>query len=152
MQKLNLSIKTFNKRYINKKYLSWINDKMLMEHSRHAKKNYTLKKAYTFYKKIINSGNFFLSICDNYKIIGTVIVYKRKIPNLGILIGDNSYRGKGLACAVLKKVFVYLKTKKIRQVEIGCKKNNLRMLKIANKLRFTKYKTNNNNIYFIKKL
>jgi RimJ/RimL family protein N-acetyltransferase len=152
MQKLNLFIKKFNKRCINKKYLSWINDKILMQHSRHAKINYNIKKANTFYKKIINSGNFFLSICDNYKIIGTVIVYNRKIPNLGILIGDNSYRGKGLAFAILRKVFVYLKKKKIKQVEIGCKKNNVRMLKIANKLKFTKYKTNKSNIYFMKKL
>lgn len=152
MQKLNLSIKKFNKSCINKNYLSWINDKKLMKHSRHAKINYNLKKAITFYEKIVSEGNFFLRICCNFKMIGTVIVYNKKIPNVSILVGDNSYRGKGLAYIVLKKVFAYLKKKKIKRIEIGCDKNNFKMLKIVKKLKFIKYKTENNNIYFIKKI
>ncbi len=152
MQKINLSIKKFNKRCINKNYLSWINDKKLMKHSRHAKINYNLKKAIAFHEKIVSEGNFFFKICYNFKMIGTVIVYKKKIPNVSILVGDNSYRGKGLAYAVLKKVFTYLKKKKIERVEIGCNKNNFKMLKIVKRLKFFKYKIENNHIYFIKNI
>ena len=152
MENLNLSIKKFNKSCINKKYLSWINDKKLMRYSRHVKINYNFKNAETFYKKVVSTGSFFLRICTNFKMIGTIIVYNKKIPNIGILIGDNYYRGKGLAYTVLTKVLAYLKKKNIEKVEIGCNKNNLRMLKILKKLEFVKYKIKNNNIYFIRKI
>ena len=150
MHNINLNIKKFNKKNITQKYISWLNDKKLMRYSRHKKINYTLKRAYSFYRTTTLSGNLFLSVNDNYKMIGTSIIYMNKFANVGILIGDYHYRGKGLSYQILKKIFIYLKKKKIENIEIGCNFKNTTMIKVIKKLNFKKYKKKKNNIFFYK--
>ena len=148
---MNLIIKNFNIKNISEEYLSWINNNELMKYSRHKNIFYTKTKAIQFYKKI-KKKNFFFAVYDKSKLIGTVIVYFKKIPNIGILIGDQNYRGKNLSKKVIYKIILKLRKKRFKAVEIGCNKKNIKMIKTIKSLKFKKNFVDLNTIYFIKRI
>jgi len=150
---VKIKIFKFKKKNITKKYLSWLNNKRLLNYSRHKKINYSKKKAIKFYENVLNTSNFFFAIKDTYKnkIIGTSIVYNLKQKsNIGILIGDKNYRNKGLAFKAITLLYKELKKRNIYNLEIGCDKKNISMIKVAKKLGFKKNFSKKNEIYFKK--
>lgn len=148
---MNLIIKNFHIKDISKKYLSWINNNELMKYSRHKNIFYTKAKAIQFYKKI-KKKNFFLAIYDKSDLIGTAIVYLTKIPNIGILIGDQNFRGKNLAKKIINKIIIKLKKEGFKFVEIGSNRKNIKMIKTIKSLKFKKYFEDLNIVYFIKEI
>jgi hypothetical protein len=150
-----IKITKFTKNDINKSYLNWLNNKQLLKFSRHKFIRYNKKKALNYYTMMKERKNFFYKIICDKKFIGTVtayINYKKKKSNVGILIGNTKYQGKGYAYIALKKIFTVLRENKITNLEIGCNINHLKMINICKNLNFKYYKKFKNDVFFIKNI
>ncbi len=127
---------------VTHKYLSWLQEPEVM--SGIAKNNYTLNKLNDYVKSKINSKNvFFFAICDkeNNNHIGNIKMEMvndlAKVADLGVLIGEKKYWGKGIgyeACSLLINFgFNELKLKKIFLAVFD---NNPNAIKLYKKLGF----------------
>ena len=136
-----LTISSFKKYHITKKYLGWINDKNNLRFSRHKKIYYNKKKALSFYRKITLDKNLFLCIKDNQtkKLIGTMIAYldqNRNEANIGIMIGEKKISNKGYGYEAFSNLQKHLKKKlNVKLLTAGVNSNkNFKMIKLAKKL------------------
>ena len=136
----NFILKSFSKKDINPNYLKWVNNKNLLKYSRN-KKKIDYNSALDYLKSHDNKNNLFLKILKKKgnKVIGTFTIYidkKYKIANLGILIGEQSERGKGFGYKIYKLVINFLlKKKKIIKIIVGARKDNTPMINICKKLK-----------------
>ena len=151
-----LKIRDFKKNDINKKYLSWLNDKKLLKFSRNKNIVYNYQKSIQYFNTFKKSNNLFFVIIFKKIKIGTATVYfknKNKIANIGILIGDNSFQNKGFATKIILKLIKRIKIKKeLAFFEIGTSIKNLKMIRVAKKCKFKIYKKNSRYVYFKKKI
>ncbi len=151
-----LGLRNFRLNNITKQYLTWLNNKSLFKYSRHKKKEYNIKKAVDYYNYNKKKKILFLSIFHkkDRKNIGTLtLVYKKKkICNIGILIGNEKYQSKGLASKVINLLIKnsYFSTK-VKFFEIGTKYEHKKMIRVAKKCKFTFSHKNSKYIYFRKK-
>ena len=125
-----LSIKPFEKIYINKKFISFLNNPKVNKYLdvRHKKQTILSAKKYFFLtqeKKIIYSGIF-----DSKKsnIVGTVTL--RKITNkkcyIGNMIGDTSYFGSKISKQSFNMFLCYIFDHlKYTEIHAGTEKNNI---------------------------
>lgn len=86
-----------------------------MQFSRHSSKNYSREEALDFYHGIISSGNLFFAIelvlGNSKKHIGNLTVYfdsLKRNADIGIMIGDEIYQGKGYAREAMSQVIKLL--------------------------------------------
>tara|TARA_B100000029_G_scaffold364360_1_gene357553 strand:- start:54 stop:569 length:516 start_codon:yes stop_codon:yes gene_type:complete len=138
-----LYLRKFNFNNINKKYISWLQDKKINKFlSRNIKtdKN-NLKKYFKKIKK--NKKILFLAIYykKNFNYIGNIkfepINLKSKFTIMGILIGERKYLGKGLAKEAIIAASIWLyKKKKIKFIFLGVNKKNYRAIKAFKKTGF----------------
>jgi RimJ/RimL family protein N-acetyltransferase len=125
----------FNKSYISKKYIQWLNDKNLMQYSDRRHKKHNKKSCIEYLKNFENSDDKFFAIIDkkNLEHIGNttaIIDKKNNIADIGILIGKNN---QGYGLIAWKEMISYLFSKKIRKVTGGAMINNKAMVKIFKK-------------------
>ena len=117
-------LQPFSKDFISHKYLDWMNDKNINKFINKAKDNTSLDDLDLFAKDMIDSDfDYFFAIIHKKKKchIGNVrlgsIDSSFKKSNFGILIGDKSFHGCGIATEVLELIkhfsFNYLKLEKI---------------------------------------
>lgn len=110
----NFLIRKFNYKDIDNQYINWFSDKENLKYSRHKNKIYTKKKLINYFKiHKKNSNSLFLVCIDKLKKtkFATLTIYidkQTKVANVGILIGENKYLGKGLSKKILNKVFNYI--------------------------------------------
>jgi len=110
----SILIRKFKKKDIDDKYYGWFKNKKNFIFSRHKNKNYSKKNLLDYFNTHNQKPNSLFLVCiDKKKIkkIATLTIYidkKYKVANLGILIGENEYKRKGLSSIILKKVFRYL--------------------------------------------
>ena len=64
-----IKLKKFNKTYITPQYISWLNDKKLMQFSEQRHYNHNKKTCLNYLKKYTNSGNLFFAIISGGAII-----------------------------------------------------------------------------------
>jgi|688.fasta_scaffold119710_3 RimJ/RimL family protein N-acetyltransferase len=125
----------FCKKDINNKYLSWLKNKKNLKYSNNKYKTFNYQKAKKYFLSFDNKINFFFKIyaLDN-SFIGTLSCYTDKIhghANIGLLIGDTKYQGKGFGLDAWNSAINYLfKVKKIRKIFAGTMACNLSMKKI----------------------
>jgi RimJ/RimL family protein N-acetyltransferase len=158
LNNISISLKEFKFYHITKKYISWLNNPILMKFSRHKNKVFNKIIAKKYLDSFNKSKNLFLIIKCNKKkrVIGTMTVYffKRKkinIASIGILIGDKIYLNKGYGTASLKKLIKFLSKKKnIKKIIIGTNKNNIPMINIAKNNMFRLLRLNKKIIFFHK--
>lgn len=136
-------LKKFTIREINKKYMDWFSGKNShLKYSQHNKKKYNRNTLLKYCVQFDNSRNFFLAIFDlKKKLIGTITVYidKKKIGNLGILIGDKNYLSKGYALESISLIIRYLFRKKtVNSIIMDTKKENLKMINLMKNLNMKK--------------
>jgi aryl-alcohol dehydrogenase-like predicted oxidoreductase/RimJ/RimL family protein N-acetyltransferase len=129
----NLSLIKFSLNYVNHDYFNWFKDKEVKEFIRFSPKNIQhLKK--DVLKKISSKSKIFLAIQFQKKNIGNVLIndinYLKKSCNIGILIGEKSFRNKNIGTKVLKflteKIF---SQKKINKIFLGVDKKNIIAIK-----------------------
>jgi RimJ/RimL family protein N-acetyltransferase len=128
-------LKTFSKRDINQRYLSWLKDKENLKYSNNKYKNFDYKNLQKYFLSFDNKNNFFFKICTLEDLfIGTLTCYANKIhyhANIGLLIGDKKYQGQGFGLDAWNSAINYLfKVKKIRKVFAGTMDCNVSMKKI----------------------
>mgnify|MGYP001302099768 CR=1 FL=1 len=151
----------FKQENIDQNYLSWINDKKLMQYSSN-KKKHDYKSCLEYLKSFNNKDSFFFSVYEKKKdkIIGTTTIYldqKNQIANLGILIGDINFRRKNYNFKICKALIQYFfKKKNVEKFVIGTRLENISMIKICQKLKmklFFEEKSNSKIIqhYYLKK-
>ena len=92
-----LKIKNFEKKFINKKFVSFLNDKKINNFLSTNKKKQSINDALKYFNSFDNIKNFYLAIIDKQtkKIFGTITLRKinKNKCHLGFMIGDRKYLG-----------------------------------------------------------
>lgn len=137
-KKTNISTKRLNIRPIdledaNPTYLGWIRNGRSNPYIENIDPNYNIDDLKKYVQDKINNPNvLFLAIIDKSsdKHIGNIkfepVDYKNKSTTMGILIGDESFRGKGYAREVIRVTSDWLKVNwGIEKIHLGVSKNNV---------------------------
>jgi|TARA_B110000259_G_scaffold186751_1_gene238776 ribosomal-protein-alanine N-acetyltransferase len=110
-----LLIKSLTINDVNEKYLSWVNNKKSNEYIQYSNKNRTLKELKDFVElKIKKKDTIFFGIFDklNLNHIGNIkyepINLQLSEAIMGIMIGDESYRGIGVAKETILSTSIWL--------------------------------------------
>ena len=82
-------------------FTEWMNDFQVTDYTGRSFQTISLKEEIDYLEQNISKeGNFFIVTLDSNKVIGTVgfneIDYINRTATLGIFIGDEEYRGKGV--------------------------------------------------------
>lgn len=128
----------------NKNYLSWFYDKMSKKYIISAKSTNSIKKLKDYIRTKNASPNVLLLgifIKTNHKHIGNIkyepINYLNKCATLGIMIGDEKYRNKGIGSETIKISMDWLnKNYNIKKIILGVDNNNLQAIQLYKKLKF----------------
>lgn len=128
--------------HVNSTYLAWLHDEEVMQGI--ATSGYTidnLKKYVT--EKIADGGTYFYAIHSKVdeKHIGNVKLdffdEKANVSELGLLIGDKSYWGKGIGFEACKLLIEFgFKTLKLRKIYLAVYESNPGAKKLYEKLGF----------------
>ena len=128
----------------NKNYLSWFYDKVSREYIISAKSTNSIKKLKDYIRTKNASPNVLLLgifTNTNHKHIGNIkyepINYLNKCATLGIMIGDEKYRNKGIGSETIKISMDWLnKNYNIKKIILGVDNNNLQAIQLYKKLKF----------------
>jgi hypothetical protein len=97
----NILIKPFRKKYITKKYVSWLNDKDFTKYSEQRHYQHTIGSCIKFLDYNKNSNNIFYAVFfkkNKLEHIGNILAHvdlNSSSANLTILIGEKKYWGLG---------------------------------------------------------
>lgn len=128
----------FEKKFITRKYISWLNDKKLMKYSRHNKIIFNKKKCIEYLKlNKLNKNLFYAILVKNdksFEHIGNILAsvdHLNKRADVSILIGDKNFRNKGFGSLIWKKFIQKIeKMNKFNLITAGTKETNLKMIQI----------------------
>lgn len=131
---------------LKKEYLSWLNNKSVItsinsyELLKHKDISFVEESFKRFTSK--NCSGYFIFVKEDNKYIGTVKLDKidmfRRSAEIGIMIGDTSYYGKGFGYESVKLLVTYsFETLKLHRIWGGTDEYNISMRKIFKKLNFT---------------
>jgi RimJ/RimL family protein N-acetyltransferase len=127
---------------VNETYLSWLNDNDITYGL--ATKNYSMESLKSYVHQRLEDQNcHFYAICDvlSDKHIGNIKLdffdSKANLYELGILIGDKSYWGKGIGTQACRLVLEYgFKKLNARKIWLAVYENNLSAKKVYENLGF----------------
>jgi RimJ/RimL family protein N-acetyltransferase len=130
---------------INKKYLNWINDPEVTRYMETGTFPTTLQDLREFYDKIKNSrSDVIFAICDKRvkKHIGNIklgnINWVHRYADLGIMIGDKNYWGKGYGQEACRLLLEYAFNRlNMNKVILGVFANHKSAIKAYRKAGFT---------------
>ncbi len=114
--------------------VGWLNDPEVVKFSEQKYKTHT-RASQEAYIESLSDDDLYLCLFVGSAFIGTMTVHvdpNNKIANMGILIGDKYYWGRGLGYEAWRAVCNELLHKKIvRRVEAGCMSCNTYMIKVC---------------------
>ena len=137
--KTKISIKKFKLEYIKtSNYLTWLKNKLVTKNLYRPEllSSFSEKSIYKYVKNLeLSKNDFFFSIFLNKEMIGTVKVghvdWHSKTGDIGIMIGEKKYWGKGYATVTIKKIVKFCKKDlKLRKIVAGTPSNNIGMKKV----------------------
>jgi len=145
-----LIIKNLTISNVNYNYLSWLKDKNNSKFIVNSSRVYTMKNLIDFVKEKITDNNIlFLGIFDllSNLHIGNIkfepINSIEKYVVMGILIGDDKFKGKGIAKEVIYNTFVFLHEKLgITSMLLGVNIKNISAVKAYRKMGFVESTSN----------
>lgn len=125
----------FNKKLITKKYISWLNNKKLMQYSDRRHTLHNKKSCENYFNSFKGTQNRFFAIIDkkNKEHVGNItaiIDNKNNTADIGILVGEVN---QGYGLAAWNEMMKYLFSKNIRKITGGAMINNKAMIKIFKK-------------------
>jgi RimJ/RimL family protein N-acetyltransferase len=135
VQGKNIVLRTFSLLNITKNYLSWLNDKHLMQYSNQRFHKHTRTSSIKYLSSFLNSENLFFAIYYDEIFVGTMTAYikkEHKTADIGILVGKE-YQGIGIATDAWNTLMTYLLGAGIRKITGGALKCNLGMIKVMTK-------------------
>lgn len=139
----NYIIRTLSRNENFENYYSWMKDPIKFNFIESANTNYQLSELISFVTLCNESPNIILlGIFDDLKNlhVGNIkfeIVNNTKIANFGILIGEDTYRGIGVAQLVMRKSFIWIKNYfGIDKIILGVNPSNQQAIKAYKKFGF----------------
>ena len=139
----NFYLRVLCRKDLNKKYLSWLNDKEITQYLENPKKKYTKKDLLNYYNEINYSKKIIFAILDkkNHKHIGNVglnpIDEKNKKTGLGGLIGEKKYWGSLAFTESMELLIDYaFEVRKFIKIESGVYENNAPCIIASKKVGF----------------
>lgn len=121
---------------INEKYINWLNDPEVVKYSNQRFLEHGYHSCRAYYDSFDNSENLFIKIlcADDMAFIGTLTVYfspNHQTADIGIMIGEKSYWGRGLGAAAWRLILDWIKSNtNTRKVTAGTMSVNVGMLNI----------------------
>lgn len=139
----NFYLRVLNLKDVNKKYLSWLNDKKVTQYLENPKKKYTKKDLIKYVKEINFNKKMIFAIIDkkNDKHVGNVglnpIDEKNKRVGLGGLIGEKKYWGSTAFTEGMELLIQYaFNERKFLKIESGVYENNAPCIIASKKVGF----------------
>lgn len=132
-----LKIVLFQEKHLTKKYVGWLNDDDVVKFSEQRFKRHTIESCKTYWESFFNTPNYFWAIetIKDRIHIGNMNAYideNNQTADVGILIGEKGYWGKGYGLEAWKAILNFLfEEKNIRKITAGTLENNKGMIKIA---------------------
>jgi len=137
-----LELVPINKTHITQNYVDWLNDEEVYKHLV-TRGEYSLERLEDYIINILDNNIFMWAITtkNNNKHIGNIkmdpIDYENKTVELGILIGDKSEWGKGLAKEAINSIVEFFFNElRFDSITLGVEKENTRALSLYKKLGF----------------
>ncbi len=134
-----LTLTSFSIKDISERYISWLNDPSIVQYSENRHRVHSYDSCLEYFNHFNFSQNIWLSIRDkkNGFHIGNINAYCNRNNNtadIGILIGEKSYQGKGLGLEAWFSLICYLFEKReIRKVTAGTMSENQSMIRVFEK-------------------
>lgn len=135
----HVSLRSFAESDITEDYIGWLNDPAVVRYSNQRFVRHTLESCRQYLLSFVSSANMFLAISkiSDGKMIGTITAYLA-VPHctadIGILIGNRGYWGKGLGFDAWATLMNYLLGERnIRKVTGGTLNCNVGMIHIMEK-------------------
>jgi [ribosomal protein S5]-alanine N-acetyltransferase len=130
-----VTLSSFQKDDISRKYLSWLNDKEVVKFSNQRFVNHNILSSKKYLKSFSGSNNLFLSIklTENNQMIGTMTAYFsfHNTVDVGIMIGEKSLWGNGYGKDAWNTLLFWLeKELNVRKITAGTLASNKGMLKL----------------------
>ena len=126
----------------SEKYLSWFSEKVTSEYISYKSENLKSLENYIFEKQQdANCWFYGIFTSKDQKHIGNLkyerYVKHNEVATLGILIGDKSFQGKGVASEVIHASTDFLKKNtNIKRINLGVAKDNIAAIKAYEKIGF----------------
>ena len=131
-----ISLAPFEETFITDEYVSWLNNKTLMQFSEHRHKEHTLNSCYEYFNSFQNSENVLYAVLDKNSgvHVGNINAYIDKynsIADIGILIGKPG-QGYGLK-AWNEMIYFLLNEEGVRKITAATMSVNELMIRIFEK-------------------
>lgn len=130
-------IEPFNEKYLTGRYVAWLNDQEVVRFSEQRFKTHTLESCRSYMHSFEGTPNYFWAFVTRDRSnehIGNVNAYvdtRNKVGDIGVLIGEKRYWGKGYGLEVFAAVANYLfREEQVRKVTAGTVAANTGMLRI----------------------
>lgn len=124
---------------ISNEYISWLNDKEVTKYSNQRFKTHDFDSCKQYLDSFEHTNNIFLSIKEKKTgvMVGTLTIYyndHHQVADIGIMIGNKNYWGKGLAKDAWENVLkLLLNDAEVRKVTGGTLSCNKSMINIMQK-------------------
>ena len=136
-------LERLSSQHLSQKYVDWMNDYQVNQFLESGG-NYTSEMLKDFLNDVSNQDIYFWAIKDklNKHHIGNIkidpINFKHGWGEYGILIGDQSYWGKGVGFEISKAVidFCFGKSLNLRKINLGVRAENIAAIALYRKLGF----------------
>lgn len=138
-----LTLEPFSEKFLTDRYVGWLNDARVMEHSRHRHHKQTLENCRDFFEDMKAGENYFWAIVagDGLGHIGNICSYNNiaeHTADLTILIGEPASWGQGFGAEAWIAVTDWLFTEtSIRKITAGTVAANKGMVGIMKKAGMT---------------
>lgn len=137
-----LILKPLSKNFLSQKYVDWMNDYKVNKYL-NSGGDYTIKKLYNYLEEVELNPKYFWAIClkETNRHVGNIKIDPIDLKSLsgeyGIMIGDSSVWGKGIAKETSNKIFDFcFNSLQLKKINLGVKKNNLIAIRLYEKLGF----------------
>lgn len=132
-----VALQSFSEDDITIEYIGWLNNPEVVKYSNQKFVSHTMESSLEYLHSFSNTGNIYLSIKNNNKLIGSITAYiqsNHATADMGLMIGDQESWGKGFGLEVWSNLMEHLfASKKIRKVTGGTLATNVGMIKIMEK-------------------
>ena len=142
---MRIILKELDITMVNKKYLSWMQDSVLMKYTEQSDKKHTIKEIRSYVQKCKNSkqnflmGIFFKKI-QKYIHVGNIklgnINYTHEFAEISYFLGEKKYSGKGIVTEAISKTILFAKKKGIKKLLAGTYEMNLASQLVLRKNKF----------------
>ena len=143
LETTRLTLKPLNKYFLSQDYVDWMNDDEVNRYLESGG-DYTLEKLQQYLEEVERNPKYFWAIRlkETNKHIGNIKIDPINLNDIsgeyGIMIGDRSTWGKGIAKEASEIVLAFcFETLQLKKITLGVQKNNLKAIRLYEKLGFT---------------